>query len=172
MQKIYLQAEIIFSVSETMICGIQKIFSVIETTVSATENIFSGMGKILVAPGHSFFVTKGLRCHAKQTYAECRPPSLRRPRCGCWAEMPQRCRTGCAVPNSVFADTSAWIAFLIARDQYHFESEQLFRKAILKKVRLLSTNLVLAEIHRLILHRWELKLQRVCSTELKPAPGL
>jgi uncharacterized protein len=61
--------------------------------------------------------------------------------------------SGGAVPNSVFVDTSAWIAFLSSRDQHHFEAEQLFRKAVAEKVRLFTTNLVIAEIHRLILHR-------------------
>jgi len=50
-------------------------------------------------------------------------------------------------------DTSAWIAFLSARDQYHAEAEGLFREAVGRNVLLTTTNLVLAEVHRLILHR-------------------
>jgi predicted nucleic acid-binding protein len=50
-------------------------------------------------------------------------------------------------------DTSAWIAFFSARDQNHAEAERLFREAVLRNVILTTTNLVLAEIHRLILHR-------------------
>jgi uncharacterized protein len=58
-----------------------------------------------------------------------------------------------AVRDSVYVDTSAWIAFFSARDQNHAEAERLFREAVLRKVLLTTTNLVLAEVHRLILHR-------------------
>jgi predicted nucleic acid-binding protein len=60
---------------------------------------------------------------------------------------------GGAGRGSVYVDTSAWIAFFSARDQNHADAERLFREAIDRKVRLITTNLVLAEIHRLILHR-------------------
>ncbi len=55
--------------------------------------------------------------------------------------------------DSVYVDTSAWIAFFSARDQNHAVAEQLFREAVARKVVLMTTNLVLAEVHRLILHR-------------------
>ena len=55
--------------------------------------------------------------------------------------------------DKVYVDTSAWIAFFSARDQNHVEAERLFREAVSSKVLLTTTNLVLAEVHRLILHR-------------------
>lgn len=55
--------------------------------------------------------------------------------------------------DSVYVDTSAWIAFFSARDQNHAEAERLFREAVVRNVPLTTTNLVLAEVHRLILHR-------------------
>ena len=55
--------------------------------------------------------------------------------------------------DSVYVDTSAWIAFFSARDQNHAEAERLFQAAVSRKVSLVTTNLVLAEVHRLILHR-------------------
>ena len=55
--------------------------------------------------------------------------------------------------DSVYVDTSVWIAFFSGRDQHHAEAERLFREASARKVELLTTNLVLAEVHRLILHR-------------------
>ncbi|MBP1597170.1 MAG: hypothetical protein H6Q05_2547 [Acidobacteria bacterium] len=54
---------------------------------------------------------------------------------------------------SIFVDTSAWIAFFSARDQNHSAAERLFREATARNASLVTTNLVLAEIHRLILHR-------------------
>jgi predicted nucleic acid-binding protein len=50
-------------------------------------------------------------------------------------------------------DSSAWIAFLSARDQHHADADRMFRKAVAKKRLMLTTNLVLAEIHRLLLYR-------------------
>jgi predicted nucleic acid-binding protein len=50
-------------------------------------------------------------------------------------------------------DTSAWIAFFSARDQNHCEAERLFREAVARSASLMTTNLVLAEVHHLILHR-------------------
>jgi len=55
--------------------------------------------------------------------------------------------------DKVYVDTSAWIAFFSARDQNHVEAERLFREAVSRNVLLTTTNLVLAEVHRLILHR-------------------
>jgi predicted nucleic acid-binding protein len=50
-------------------------------------------------------------------------------------------------------DTSAWIALFSARDQNHTEAALLFRQALARKARLTTSNLVIAELHRLILHR-------------------
>jgi predicted nucleic acid-binding protein len=55
--------------------------------------------------------------------------------------------------DRVFVDTSAWIAFFSTRDQNHVEAERLFREAVARSALLMTTNLVLAEVHRLILHR-------------------
>jgi predicted nucleic acid-binding protein len=60
---------------------------------------------------------------------------------------------GVASRNRVYVDTSAWIAFFSARDQNHAEAARLFREAACRNVLLTTTNLVLAEVHRLILHR-------------------
>jgi uncharacterized protein len=58
-----------------------------------------------------------------------------------------------ARPNSVYVDTSAWIAFFSARDQNHAEAASLFRQALARNTQLITSDLVIAEIHRLILHR-------------------
>ncbi len=60
---------------------------------------------------------------------------------------------GAVGEDKVYVDTRAWIAFFSARDQNHVEAERLFREAVSRDVLLTTTNLVLAEVHRLILHR-------------------
>jgi predicted nucleic acid-binding protein len=56
-------------------------------------------------------------------------------------------------PRNVFVDSGAWIALFSARDQYHVEAEALVREAIAQNVSMITTNLVLAEVHRLLLFR-------------------
>lgn len=50
-------------------------------------------------------------------------------------------------------DTSAWIALFSRRDQHHREADRAFRAAVSGNVTLLTTNLVVAEVHRLLLFR-------------------
>ena len=69
--------------------------------------------------------------------------------------MPRRPRptAGGAVPARLFVDSGAWIALVSARDQHHAEADAMFRAVATRRIGLLTTNLVLAETHRLLLHR-------------------
>lgn len=62
-------------------------------------------------------------------------------------------RRPAAHAGRVFVDTGAWIALFSARDRHHSEAERLFRHAASRRVGLLTTNLVIAETHRLLLFR-------------------
>jgi predicted nucleic acid-binding protein len=53
----------------------------------------------------------------------------------------------------VFVDSGAWLAFFSARDQNHAAAVALVRRAVESETELVTTNLVLAEVHRLVLHR-------------------
>ena len=66
--------------------------------------------------------------------------------------MPSRARPTAAVA-SLFVDSGAWIALRSRRDQHHAAADRAFRVAIDRHIPLLTTNLVLAEVHRLTLHR-------------------
>lgn len=73
--------------------------------------------------------------------------------------------------GSVFVDSGAWIALLSARDQHHAEADRLFRIAVRRRTSLITTNLVLAEVHRLILFRVGIRaaaaaLDRIEASEL------
>lgn len=57
------------------------------------------------------------------------------------------------VPDRVFVDSGGWIALFSARDTHHAEADELFRTAVSHRVRLLTTNLVIAETHRALLFR-------------------
>src|SRR5690606_11673475 len=55
--------------------------------------------------------------------------------------------------RKLFVDSGAWIALRSLRDQHHAEAENLFRAALERRIPLLTTNLIIAETHRLTLHR-------------------
>ena len=69
--------------------------------------------------------------------------------------MPSRAqRTArAAAPARLFVDSGAWIALRSRRDQHHVEADRLFREAIGRRIPLVTTNLIVAEIHRLTLFR-------------------
>src|SRR3989442_10976265 len=58
-----------------------------------------------------------------------------------------------AAPARLFVDSGAWIAFQSGRDQHHADAVRLFREALLRRIPLVTTNLILAETYRLILFR-------------------
>jgi predicted nucleic acid-binding protein len=58
-----------------------------------------------------------------------------------------------AAPARLFVDSGAWIALRSRRDQHHAEADRLFREAIAHGIPLFTTNLVVAETHRLTLFR-------------------
>lgn len=58
-----------------------------------------------------------------------------------------------AAPERLFVDSGAWIALRSRRDQHHAEADRLFREAIRRRLQLVTTNLVIAETHRLTLFR-------------------
>jgi predicted nucleic acid-binding protein len=58
-----------------------------------------------------------------------------------------------ADPGAVFVDTSAFIALFSRDDANHGSAESLLTHAIATRKRLLTSNLVLAEVHRLLLFR-------------------
>lgn len=64
-----------------------------------------------------------------------------------------RTERAAAVPVRLFVDSGAWIALRSRRDQHHAEADRLFREALQRRIALLTTNLVIAEAHRLTLFR-------------------
>jgi uncharacterized protein len=60
---------------------------------------------------------------------------------------------GVGEPRRLFVDSGAWIALRSRRDQRHAEADRLFREALRRRIPLATTDLVLAELHRLTLFR-------------------
>jgi len=65
----------------------------------------------------------------------------------------RRLRTARDAPAKLFVDSGAWIALRSVRDQHHVEADRLFREAVARRIPLLTTNLIIAETHRLTLFR-------------------
>ncbi len=75
------------------------------------------------------------------------------------------------LPRCLYVDSGGWIALLSARDQHHLEADRLFRLAASHEIPLFTSNLVLAEVHRLLLYRAgaraaAVSLRRVLSSNL------
>ncbi|HUF72603.1 MAG TPA: PIN domain-containing protein [Gammaproteobacteria bacterium] len=68
--------------------------------------------------------------------------------------MPSRARrTVREAAARLFVDSGAWIALRSRRDQHHAEADRAFRAAVERRIPLVTTNLVIAEVHRLTLFR-------------------
>jgi len=57
------------------------------------------------------------------------------------------------VPSALLVDSGAWIALFSARDRHHAEADAMFRAAAGGRARLVTTTLILAEVHRFFLFR-------------------
>lgn len=67
--------------------------------------------------------------------------------------MPNRLPPTARAAGRLFVDSGAWIALRSRRDQHHAAADQAFRSAIERRIQLVTTNLIVAEIHRLTLFR-------------------
>src|SRR4029453_2396983 len=57
------------------------------------------------------------------------------------------------VPERVFVDSGPWMALASRRDGRQVEADRLFRSALGRRIPLVTTDLVVAEAHRLLLFR-------------------
>jgi predicted nucleic acid-binding protein len=67
--------------------------------------------------------------------------------------LPSRPPSTASAVARLFVDSGAWIALRSRRDQHHAAADRAFRAAIEQRIPLVTTNLVVAEIHRLTLFR-------------------
>lgn len=72
----------------------------------------------------------------------------------------------------LFVDTSAWFALANRRKGEHANVEPAFRDRLFRGVRIVTTNLVVAETHALLLHRTSYRAALTFVTEVVVAPTL
>jgi predicted nucleic acid-binding protein len=60
----------------------------------------------------------------------------------------------------VLVDSGGWIAEISRRDQHHETSVALFRRAVEERTPLVTTNLIVAEVYRQLLHRAGIRVAR------------
>ncbi len=75
-------------------------------------------------------------------------------------------------PEKLFVDSGVWLAYFSARDSRHAEADELMRAAIGRKIPLLTSNLVLAEIHRLLLHRAGIRPAAAALAAVQASPSV
>lgn len=75
-------------------------------------------------------------------------------------------------PARLFVDSCAWLAFFSARDGHHADADRLFREAVRRKIPLLTTNLVLAEVHRLLLFRAGIRPAAAALEKIGSSPNV
>ena len=76
------------------------------------------------------------------------------------------------MPARLFVDSSVWLAFISARDARHADADGLIRAALQQKHRLLTSNLVLAEVQRLLLFRAGPRPASAALAKLSASPSL
>lgn len=86
--------------------------------------------------------------------------------------MPKARRATARRGRAVFVDSGAWIALVSTRDRHHREADALFRRAIAARNRIVTSNLVLAEVHRLLLHRVGIAAARTFLARAEASPSL
>ena len=75
-------------------------------------------------------------------------------------------------PASLFVDSGGWIALASVRDQHHSEADSLFRIAATLRLPLLTTNLIVAEVHRFLLHRAGIAIAARALDRLESSPRI
>lgn len=72
----------------------------------------------------------------------------------------------------LFVDSGGWLALRSRRDQHHAEADRLFREALRRRRPLVTTSLVLAEVHRLTLFRVGLESAARALDRIDASPGV
>jgi predicted nucleic acid-binding protein len=86
--------------------------------------------------------------------------------------LPSRPPRTAHVAARLFVDSGAWLALRSQRDQHHVAADRAFRTAIEARIPLVTTNLVLAELHRLTLFRAGYEAALRALERIQPSSGV
>lgn len=76
------------------------------------------------------------------------------------------------MPASLFVDSGAFIGLFSADDQHHDAADAIFHDAVIDKMRLVTTNLVLSEVHRFLLFRAGIRAASVALDRIEASPSV
>jgi predicted nucleic acid-binding protein len=72
----------------------------------------------------------------------------------------------------VLVDSGGWIALLRSRDQHHAEADRAFRRAVAQRSELVTTDLIVAEVHRFLLFHVGIRAAAAFLDRLDASPSL
>jgi predicted nucleic acid-binding protein len=72
----------------------------------------------------------------------------------------------------VLVDSGAWLAFVSANDGHHATAARLFAVALGRRIALCTTNLIVAEVHRLLVFRVGIGAARAFLTKIDASSAL
>lgn len=76
------------------------------------------------------------------------------------------------MPARVLVDSGAWIALVRATDRHHAEADRMFRHAARRRIPLVTTNLIVAEVHRFILFHMGIRPAALLLDRIDASPLL
>ena len=85
--------------------------------------------------------------------------------------MPKKPAHAAARPARVFVDSGAWIALFSADDAHHADADAMIRHAISDRMTLVTSNMVVAEVHRFLLFRAGIRAARLAIERIEQSPS-
>jgi predicted nucleic acid-binding protein len=72
----------------------------------------------------------------------------------------------------VLVDSGAWIALVRTTDQHHADADRMLRQAIRDRAQLVTTNLIIAEVHRFVLFHVGIRPAALLVDRIDASPAL
>jgi predicted nucleic acid-binding protein len=87
-------------------------------------------------------------------------------------KVPRHIRPGVVAHARVLVDSGVWIALVRANDTRHAEADGMLRQAIRQRIPLLTTNLIVAEVHRFLLFHMGIRPAALVLERMQASPAL
>lgn len=83
-----------------------------------------------------------------------------------------RTRSVVGARERVLIDSGVWIALVRAADRHHADADRMLRQAVADRLALLTTNLIVAEVHRFVLFRVGIRAAATLLDRIDASPLL